>query len=49
MTIYEKLIEEFGAAIVAVYGDVADKDFSKELISNSDIDAIAKKVKFYLD
>jgi 2-methylcitrate dehydratase PrpD len=49
MTVYEKLKEEFGCAIMAILGDMADNDFDPENISASDIDAIARKVKFYLD
>ena len=51
MTIKEKLMEEFGCAITAIYGDEADKEFDTEetVIYNSDLLAIAKKVAFYLD
>lgn len=49
MTVYEKLKEEFDCAILAIFGDLADDDFDLENISASDIDAIAHKVKFYLD
>lgn len=48
MTVYEKLKEEFGAAIIAIYGDLADKEVEEVGIESSDIDAIARKVKFYL-
>ena len=49
MTVKEKLIQEFGCAITAVLGDEADKGTEDVEISESDIDAIAKKVKFYMD
>ena len=49
MTVYEKLKEEFGCAIMAILGDMADNDFDPENIAADDIDAIARKVKFYLD
>jgi len=48
-TVYEKLREEFGCAIVAVLGDAADKKFENGSISEADIDDIARKVKFYMD
>lgn len=48
-TVYEKLMEEFGAAIFACYGDVADATFTENEVSKSDIEKIAKKVIFYLD
>lgn len=49
MTVYDKLKEEFGCAILAIFGDEADKEFENGSVSASDIDAIARKVKFYLD
>lgn len=49
MTNYEKLKEEFGAAIMAVFGDGADEEFYPLTLTAADIDAIARKVKFYLD
>jgi len=49
MTIKEKLIQEFGCAITAILGDDADKEAEDVEISKADIDAIAKKVKFYMD
>jgi len=49
MTVKEKLIQEFGCAITAVFGDEADKETEDVEISKSDIEAIAKKVKFYMD
>lgn len=49
MSIYEKLIEEFGCAIVAVFGDKADEIFSTEKVEKGDLEAIARKVAFYLD
>ena len=49
MTVKEKLLEEFGAAILAVYGDGADEEFNVDDIEVGDILAIAKKVCFYLD
>lgn len=49
MTTYEKLMEELGAAIVAVYGEKADNEYTKGEITAEDINVIAHKVKFYLD
>lgn len=50
MTIYEKLLEQFGCAIQAIYGDECEKPFDEDtIIDDSDLIAIAKKVKFYLD
>lgn len=51
MTVYEKLLEEFGCAINAILGDVADKEWenSSEDVSREDIIAMSKKVCFYLD
>ena len=50
MTIYEKLMEEFGCAIKAELGDMADKDYEEnDGVEKADILAIAKKVVFYLD
>lgn len=49
MTVYEKLKEEFSCAIIAILGDGADNEFDPENISADDIEAIARKVKFYLD
>lgn len=49
MTLKEKLIEEFGCAIEAVFGDVADQEAEYVEVSKEDLLAIAKKVAFYLD
>lgn len=49
MTIKEKLLEQYGAAIIAALGDDADKDIDEYEIDSADIDAITHKVKFYLD
>jgi hypothetical protein len=51
MTIKEKLLEEFGAAIVAIYGDVAEKEYEEfsDDIEAGDINAIARKVKWYME
>ena len=49
MTIKEKLLQEFGAAISAVFGDIAEQEYDANEISASDIVAIAQKVVFYLD
>lgn len=49
MTIYEKLLEEFGCAINAIFGDLADEEYDEEKVSKDDLMAIAKKVAFYLD
>ena len=51
MTIKEKLLQEFGAAISAVYGDLENEQFDQEesTISKGEIIAIAQKVLFYMD
>ena len=49
MTIKEKLLEEFGSAIYAIFGDLQEEDSSDYALTASEIDAIAQKVKFYLD
>ena len=52
MTIKEKLLQEFGAAISAVYGDLENEQFDQEENTNITIDeiiAIAQKVVFYMD
>lgn len=49
MKVKEKLKDEFCCAIAAVLGDLEDLDVSEYEITGSDIDTIAKKVKFYLD
>lgn len=48
MTEKEKLLKEFEAAINAILGDDADKDSEEVALREGDIDAIARKVKFYL-
>ena len=49
MTIAEKLQEEFGCAISAVFGDMEDEEYEEGSVSKSDLIAIAQKVAFYLD
>ena len=49
MSIYEKLIEEFGCAITAVFGDKADEEYNEDNFHYSELVAICKKVEFYLD
>lgn len=49
MTVYEKLMEEFGCAITAVFGDLADEDYEDGKVTLDDLDAIKRKVAFYLD
>lgn len=52
MTIKEKLLQELACAIDDTFGAEAEKEYLEEnddLINEWDIDAIAKKVKFYLD
>ena len=47
----EKLLEQFGCAINAVLGDLAEEDFDSEenTITKGDIKLIAQKVIFYMD
>ena len=49
MTVKEKLLTELSCAIVAVYGDDADKEVEQVELTKEDLQAIAKKVAFYLD
>lgn len=50
MTIKEKLLEEFGCAISAILGDVADEEFTEPNdLDLEDIMAIGRKVAFYLN
>ena len=51
MSIYDRLMEEFGCAIKAEMGDIAEKEFNQEEtpITKGDLNAIARKVAFYLD
>ena len=49
MSVKEKLLQELACAIDAVYGDQAEKDVDENPITSSDIDAVARKTKFYLD
>ena len=48
-SVRDRLIEEFDCAITAVLGDNEEKDEQEYQVDASDIDAIAKKVKFYMD
>lgn len=48
MTNKEKLLQEFACAITAELGDIAEEEFENK-IEKGDIDAIARKVKWYLD
>ena len=49
ISIKDKLVEEFTAAILSIYGDRAYKDYSKDEVSKEDIQMIAEKVSWYLD
>lgn len=49
MTVKEKLLQEFECAINAIYGDVADMDTEEVEITRSDLEAIKRKVLFYMD
>jgi len=49
MTIYEKLKEEFGCAISAIFGDVENEEYEEGKVTKDDLDLIARKVAFYLD
>ena len=49
MTIAEKLQDEFGCAISAIFGDLEDQEYEEGSISKDDLLLIAKKVAFYLD
>lgn len=48
MTKKEKLMEEFECAINAVFGSLADEEYASDICAE-DINAIAHKVKFYMD
>ncbi len=50
MSVKEKLLQEYEAAINAVLGDNADKEEGEEYnVDSADIDLISKKTKFYMD
>ena len=49
MKVKEKLIQEFSAAILSVLGENAELSTTEYEIDKNDINAIANKVKFYLD
>lgn len=56
MAVYDKLKEEFGCAIAAVLGDLADQEYCEGKqeycegkVDELDLNLIANKVKFYLD
>lgn len=49
MTIEDKLLLEFSCAIKAIYGDRTEEKYEGENVSSEDIEAICRKVKFYLD
>lgn len=48
MTVREKLLQEFECAINAELGDLAERDVKEVRFLSGDIDAIARKVKWYL-
>lgn len=49
MTNREKLLEEFGCAISAVLGDLAEQEYCEGKVDKLDLDLIAEKVAFYMD
>lgn len=49
MTIKEKLLQEFGAAINAEFGSYGDNEWEDGMVSGAEIEDVAHKVKFYLD
>ena len=49
MTVKEKLLQEYEAAINAVFGDIADYEADTVEIERGDLEAIKNKVAFYLD
>lgn len=49
MTIKEKLLEEFEAAIGNLFAGDETLEFSEDLVTAQNIDSIARKVKFYMD
>ena len=49
MTVKEKLLKEYEAAISAVFGDLADKDYRDVQLIKSDLEEVSEKVAFYLD
>ena len=48
-TLKEFLSEQFDCAIAAIFGDLADKPSSEVKVTADDLNAIVKKVAFYLD
>lgn len=49
ITLLDKLTNEFRAAIIAVYGEDAEKPADETEISKDDLESIARKVAFYVD
>lgn len=49
MTLKEQLLQEFECAIEAIFGGDTDKEFNIEEIDANTLNAIARKVAFYLD
>ena len=49
MTVNEKLMDEFGCAISAIFGDLEDEEYEEGKVSFDDLLAIARKVAFYMD
>ena len=47
MTVKEKLLKEFEAAINAVFGDETDSEEYE--LNEADIEAVKEKVLFYMD
>ena len=49
MTVKEKLLQQFEAAINATFGDRADEDYDKYGMTKADLLAVTSKVTWYLD
>ena len=49
MTTKEKLLLEIECAINATFGDLADKEFTEESVTEGDLVEIARKTAFYMD
>ena len=49
MTVKEKLMQELECTIDSVLGDYAEEEYEYTKITNSDIDEIARKLKWYLN
>lgn len=48
-TVKERLVREFGYAVTAVLGDIADRDAEDTPVSEGDLLGMVRKMMFYMD